>query len=147
MKNLTPQKQQAPSQSLTQKEIEALRIKNNKLVRGRFKDYEVPGGTLQFSVGPIYKGDPTWTYSHATRNALVDGEIYDLPRAVAKHLNNGCWYPEYEHAPSESFIGEAGFIGASRVSRKVHRFGFHSLEFDGDDIAAAPTLFTVEKTL
>jgi len=147
MKNLTPEKQQATQHSLTQKEIEALRIKNSKLVRGRFRDYEVPGGTLQFSVGPIYKGDPTWTYSHATRNALVDGEIYDLPRAVAIHLNKNCWYPEFEHAPSESFIGEANLNGSARMSRRVHRFGFQSLEFDGEDISPTPILFTVEKTL
>lgn len=145
MKNLTPEKKQVTG-TLTPKQIEELQVKNRKLVRGRFKDYEVPGGTLEFTFGPVYKGDPTYTYSHILGNALRDGEIYDLPRSVAVHLNKNCWYPTFEHAPKEAYIiGDDPYAKSNaKISRKVHRFGFQSLEFDGEDIAPTPTLFVAE---
>lgn len=148
MKNLTPVKSQNSPTALTHKEIESLREKNNKLVRGRFKDYEVPGGTLEFSFGPLYKGDKQYTYSHINGNALKDGEVYDLPRCVAIHLNKNCWYPTFEHKPSESYIvGANPYSNTPQISKKTHRFGFQSLEFDGEDIGPAAPVFMVENAL
>ncbi len=148
MKNLTPIKT-TPTQGLSQKQIAELQVNNAKLVRGRFKDYEVPGGELEFTYGPIYKGDQTYTYSRLNGNALRDGEIYELPRGVAIHLNKDCWYPEFEHRKGEEVIFGTNQYGQPNavVTKKVHRFGFQSLDFDGEDISPTPTLFTAQVTL
>jgi hypothetical protein len=105
-----------------QKGLEYQRQKDREKVRGIFKFYEVPGGSMSF-VYRLYKKDPIERYD------LVDGEIYELPLGVAKHLNkNGC-YPVHQYALDET--GKP----VMRIGQKVRRFGFQSLEFvDVDDL-------------
>lgn len=122
------------------------RDKDRVPVKGIFRFYEAPGGTLSFCFR-AYKEDPIEQF------ALKDGEVYTLPLGVAKHLNKTGWYPEYE------FIqGEKNVVGAfspeghiMRVSRKIRRYGFQSLEFvDTDDIGTATDIVevsTYHKTL
>lgn len=55
---------------------------DNKLVTGIFKNLEDPGGTIQFPYRK-HKEDDIVTYT------LTDGERYDLPLCVARHLNTG----------------------------------------------------------
>jgi hypothetical protein len=105
--------------------------KDHKMVRGMFKYYEIPGGTMNFVFGK-YKGDPIYKYN------LKDGEIIDLPLMVAKHLNNNCWYPVHAHLQDD-----AGNI-SMKVGRKVHRCGFQSLDFM-DEADEVPSIMTVEK--
>lgn len=141
----TNERIRASKKSMTPKEIEAFRKKGSELVRGRFKNYEVPGGMLEFSHGPEYKGDKQYNYRKQDGTALIDGEIYELPRSVARHLNTNCWYPQFDRDHGEEFIGH----NSDRVviKKKVHRFGFQSLEFEGDDMMPTPTLFQVETNL
>jgi len=112
---------------------EPQRKKEAELVKGKFKFYEVPGGSIQFSYGPIYKGDKTLNLT------LVDGQIYTVPRGVARHLNNNCWYPEYDYIKGEDVRTNYA------VKNKVHRTGFQSLEFMDEDMHADTGLVEVKK--
>ena len=67
-----------------------MRDRDREKVNGVFRNYEVPGGVMDF-VYREYKEDKVERYT------LKDGEIYSLPRGVVRHLNKNCWYPEYEY--------------------------------------------------
>lgn len=110
------------------------RDQNLQKVKGIFKYYEVPGGTVSF-VFREFKEDQVERYD------FVDGETYDIPLGVAKHLTKRGWYPVHEHIKTES--------GTSmRVGSKVQRFGFHSLEFvDIEDLTPEPDIATVESVI
>ena len=118
---MTVEKQEQPKE-LSAK-LRYQRDKDREPVKGVFRFYEVPGGTLSF-VYKAYKGDPVAHYT------LVDGEICTLPLGVAKHLNKNGWYPVHEYKVDE------GGAPSMHIGRKVSRFGFQSLEFvDIDDIS------------
>lgn len=101
---------------------EAMRKKDNEMVKGIFKFYEVPGGFCEFNFRK-YKGDPIIKYS------MHDGKVYTVPRMVAKHLNSGTSYPEYEHIK-----GEPGTMNTYAIKTKIARTGFQSLEFMDEEM-------------
>lgn len=108
------------------KNLNYLREKDSRLVRGIFKNFETPGGEVRF-VYRKYKGEEIKKY------VLRDGETYSIPLGVAKHLNNNCNYPVHAYTTNE-----AG-IPTMRVGKRVNRFGFQSLEFMGlDDLNPNP---------
>jgi hypothetical protein len=121
------------------------REKHREMVKGIFKFYEVPGGAMSFSFRE-FKEDQTQRYD------LIDGEIYSLPLGVAKHLNNNGSYPVYDFVAGDNSImvgvPAQGFSGGQvqRITRKVRRFGFQSLEFvDIEDMTHSPSaVVTVE---
>ena len=126
--------------------LKAQRERDKEKVRGIFRFYEVPGGTLPFSYGPMYKGDETERFD------LVDGQVYTVPLGVAKHLNTNGWYPEYAFVQGET--GTQGAYNAMtgttmRIGTKKRRFGFQSLEFtDIDGLTQNPSeIVTVENVL
>lgn len=109
------------------------RDKESEKVKGIFRYYEVPGGSMNF-VYKKFKGDDVIRYD------LIDGAMYELPLGVAKHLNNNGWYPEH------SYIMDENGQPSMRVGKKVRRFGFESLEFiDIEDIKTEDDIVTVEK--
>ena len=116
------------------KNLKYQRDKDREIVKGIFKFYEVPGGSMSF-VYRAYKED------QVERFDLVDGQVYKLPLGVAKHLNKNGWYPLHTYALDE--YGKP----AMKIGQKVRRFGFQSLEFvDIDDITPEGSpLITVEK--
>lgn len=69
--------------------VEKAHKEDSKVVNGIFKNHESPGGDVIFSIR-LYKGDPIRTYN------LVDGETYDLPLGVAKHINRQCRYKKHK---------------------------------------------------
>lgn len=87
-------------------------------VKGRFVFHEAPGGTLTFSFHK-YKG-LTKFYT------LKDGQIYTLPRMVAKHLAKSGTYPIHEYQTDENGVPVV------RVGRKKQRYSFESLAFFDD---------------
>lgn len=101
--------------------LEMQKKKDAEMVRGVFKFYEVPGGTMSFCFRK-YKEDGIKRYD------MVDGHVYTVPRSVAKHLANDCWYPEYDHIKGEDARSTYA------VKKKIHRCGFQSLEFMDEDI-------------
>lgn len=92
------------------------RAKDSEKVKGIFRFYEVPGGSLSF-VFKKYKNDLVEKYD------MTDGQIYTVPLAVARHLNTNGWYPIHAHTQDA-----AGRPSVSMGTKK-HRFGFQSLEF------------------
>lgn len=91
--------------------------RDRELVKGVFKNFEAPGAPLRFSFKK-YKDDQVQSYE------FYDNHIYTIPRMVAMHLNNNCWYPEYEYLKGEDKTKD--IYG---VKKKVKRYGFQSLEF------------------
>jgi len=96
--------------------LEEMRKSDAELVRGKFSFLEAPGATLKFSYRK-YKGDQIKTYS------LKDGEIYTIPKGVAKHLAKSGSYPIHEYATDEN--GKP----LIRIGRVKRRYNFESLEF------------------
>lgn len=114
--------------------LEYFRTKDREKVRGIFRFFEVPGGSMSFNFKG-YKKDPVERFD------LVDGEIYTIPLGVAKHLNKNLWYPVHGFALDEN--GKQSM----RVTQKVRRCSFQSLEFiDVDDLTpVGKSLIEVEK--
>lgn len=109
------------------KSIKAQREKDQTKVRGIFRFYEVPGGKLSFSFKQ-YKEDGVKKYE------LIDNQTYELPLGVARHLNKNGWYPEHHFMTDEQGIPKKTF------KKKIHRFGFQSLEFiDEEDLTQDST--------
>lgn len=108
------------------KNLNYLRDKDARLVRGIFKNFETPGGEVRF-VYRKHKGEEIKKY------ILRDGETYSIPLGVAKHLNNNCQYPVHAYAMNEEGVP------TMRIGKRVNRFGFQSLEFMGlDDLNPNP---------
>lgn len=101
---------------ISAEEMKKMREKDNKMVKGRFRCFEPPGGQIQFAFKK-YKGDQVMRFT------MVDGEIYDIPRMVAKHLNQNCWYPKHKH------VLDANGLPVQDIGKKVQRCTFESLEF------------------
>ena len=115
------------------RKIEAQRIKENKIVRGIFRFHEVPGGNVTFPFRK-FKKDGIKKYT------FVDGQIYEIPLGVAKHLNKNGKYPVHSHSVDSS--GKPSIT----IGKTVSRFSFDSLDFidtsDSDSLAtmAPPNL-------
>lgn len=108
------------------------RDKDREKVKGVFKFYEVPGGSLSF-IFRKYKEDPIEKFT------MVDGQVYTIPLGVAKHLNKNGWYPRHAYQ-----LDDAG-KPIMTIGEKVHRFGFQSLEFqDIEDLEPDSKVVTVE---
>ena len=110
------QKSAVIKRKLTPEQVEFMRQRDREMVRGIFRFFEVPGGNMSFSYRK-YKGDQVESFS------MNDGEIYTVPRGVASHLSNNCWYPESAHK-----MDEFGRIVA-QVNKKKRRCSFEPLDF------------------
>lgn len=97
-------------------DLKYMRDKDREMVRGMFRFFEVPGGSMQFSFKK-YKQDEVETFN------LVDGEIYTIPRGVALHLSNNCWYPEHSYKQDE--YGKPSMM----ISKRKRRCTFEPLDF------------------
>lgn len=117
MSNQTTDKNKKAKESLKYQ-----RDKDRQMVKGIFRFYEVPGGSMSFNFRK-YKDDPIERYD------LIDGQVYTIPLGVAKHLTTNGNYPIHKYMKDE------GGNVSMRVGQKVNRFGFESLEFmDIDDL-------------
>lgn len=124
-----------------EKAIKAAIEKDAEKVKGIFRFYELPGGILEFCYRK-YKDEPLREFKCALGTELRDGQMYELPRGVARHLNSSGRYPEYE------YIKDATGKDIMRIKRMVARYGFESTEFiEQDDLPnpTPPTLYTVER--
>lgn len=102
-------------------EMKKMKEKDHKTVKGVFRCFEPRGGSISFSYKK-YKGDPILKYT------MVDGDTYEIPMMVAKHLTNDCWYPKHTH------VLDANGHPSVDVGQKIQRCSFESLEFvDMDD--------------
>ncbi len=110
-----------------------MREKDAEIVTGLFQNLENKGGSVVFQ----YKG---WPGEEFKAYELRDGQKYQIPRGVARHLNNNCFYREYKLEPGQQEFGmrtafNDGRLKANQMqmSRKVHRYAFRSLDFMDDD--------------
>jgi hypothetical protein len=96
------------------------REQDHKMVKGVFRCYEPMGGSFTFNFKK-YKGDQVLKYT------MVDGEVYEVPMMIAKHLNNNCWYPRHSH------VMDINGNPTLDVGKKVKRCSFESLAFHEED--------------
>lgn len=135
-KNITKEVAKEPVKKLN---LQYERDKDREIVTGIAKNYECPGGLIEF-VFKKYKQDQTEKYS------LRDGEVCKIPLGVAKHMNKNCWYPIHAEAMDEH--GRPSY----KIGTKVRRYGFQSLEFlDDNDLdtygSNATSLVSVERVI
>lgn len=145
VRSATPQS--APIKKVTRdelaKQIKKMRDRDAEMVSGIFKNLENPAmnggrGSVIFSY-KYYPGDENAIYE------LWDGERYTLPRGVARHLNNNCYYKEYQPIPGTNGVRPAADGSGRReentlqMAKKIHRYAFHSLEYMDDDVDMYPS--------
>lgn len=116
MSTLTMPRARKNTRKITDEEMRKMREKDHKMVKGIFRCYEPRGGAITFSFKK-YKGDDVLKYN------MIDGDVYDIPLMVAKHLNQGCYYPKHTH------VLDANGHPSVEVGKKVQRCSFESLEF------------------
>jgi hypothetical protein len=123
------------TKEMPKKNLRYQRDKDREMVKGIFRFYEVPGGSISF-VYKAYKEDPVERFD------FVDGQVYNVPLGVAKHLNKNGSYPIHTYATD----GDGKPL--MKVGQKVRRFSFQSLEFiaDEDLIGTDKEIVTVEQT-
>lgn len=128
------------------KKIKKMRDRDREMVTGIFKNLENGAtsgmrGAVRFTI-KLYPGDEVQAYE------LWDNERYTIPRGVARHLNNNCYYLEHGYLPANMGGSEGMRYSydkdgrmekqAYTTQRKKHRFSFQSLEFMEDDADMHP---------
>lgn len=113
---LLAEKSETKREKLTKEDLKKMRDEDMKMVRGIFRCFEPRGGQFTFSYKK-YKQDPVMSFT------MIDGEIYTVPKMVAKHLNNNCSYPVHQHTQ------DANGNPLTIIGKKVKRCSFESLEF------------------
>jgi len=103
-------------------EFEAQRQADRRKVKGIFRDLEVKGGVIKFAFKK-WKGDDIVPYE------LHDGQEYELPLGVVKHLNNLC---HYEDSFSKDLLSATGHPMKNPNPKKVSRFSFQATEYMQD---------------
>ena len=136
---------------LAKEKIKELIAEESKIVKGIFQCFETPGATVKIVVRK-YAGPPF-------EKTMTDGEMYDVPLYVARHLNGvdvsagavgpsdlknpligTCSYPVHgftwkqgQSAPTSQMGQAPGFSGIPvpivGIAKRVKRFGFQSMEF------------------
>lgn len=126
-------------------ELEKFIKEESRMVKGRFKNYETPGGNLPLTCGK-YPGQPIFN------KVLQDGQVYEVPLWVARHLNgidvtaksiNGqigsCSYPIHgfkwdagKSAPESQMGADGTPVPVVTVAKRTQRYGFESLDFSSN---------------
>ena len=89
----------------------------SKIVKGIFRCREPDGGSVKFSFRK-YKWDPIKWYT------MVDGRTYEIPLAVARHLNKNCSYAVHSH-----ILDQDGNPTLDTSGKTKSRMNFESTEF------------------
>jgi len=89
----------------------------SRLVKGIFRCRQPDSGNVVFSFRK-YKWDQTKRYT------MFDGETYEVPLAVARHLNKNCSYAEHSHV-----LDSDGKPTINRGGKMKSRMNFESTEF------------------
>ncbi len=102
-------------------EFERIKREEEQLVKGIFRHNEKPGGLHEFSYRK-YEG-PIEDY------VMKDGEVYEIPLAVARHLNMNGAYPVYKSNIGGKTTKYGKRDNTPEVLEYVRRFSFTSLDF------------------
>lgn len=87
---------------------------DEQMVTGKFLFNECPGGELVFYFKK-YPGDKREKYT------MKHDSIHTIKLGVAKHLNDNCSYPEYQHNMDN---GKSVDVQNMYIMSKVHRTSF-----------------------
>lgn len=98
--------------------VEKQRIEESRLVRGVFQA-NGEGGHVRFPFKK-FKGDPIVDYH------FIDGQEYEIPLAVVRHLNSNCFYSEDQYM--NGLLGPDGKPLKNPNRKKRQRFSFKLLE-------------------
>lgn len=100
-----------------QEELKKVTAKNNgsKLVKFKFKNYEVRGGDLTFFYGDEDTPDASYHFQ--------DGGIYEAPYSVAEKIHYNTSYPVHRYKQDE----DGKFV--VRVGETVQRYGIIPINF------------------
>ena len=93
------------------------KYEESKMVKGIFRCRQPQGGSVKFCFKK-YKGDPIKWYT------MFDGEVYTVPLAVARHLNENCGWYVHSH-----IVDKSGAPLVDQRGKKESRMSFESLEF------------------
>ena len=115
----------AVSSKLSPKEMEAMRVKDHRMVKGTFRNLESKGGSLTFTFRK-WKGDQPVQYN------FVDGHHYEVPLMVAVHLRDNCYVPEHTR------VLDANGRPTTVTGKKRKRFTFEALSFDSEEKREIP---------
>jgi hypothetical protein len=139
------QRKEDPDRKLTraeaQKKLEAQSERDHEMVTGVFRFLEMPGSILRF----MFQKYPQDGF---VRYELVDGQIYKLPRMVARHLNQNVHYRRYTHLDKkfgDQVVQQASLGRSDREQSqmysidKIPRCEFKSLEFMDEDLELNPS--------
>lgn len=96
--------------------IEKHKKEDARLVKGVFKNIESAGGDVEFAYHK-YPGESTKVYH------LIDGQEYDLPFGVAKHINQQCKYKKSKH------LVDVDGNRTITADKAIERYQFVSTEF------------------
>lgn len=135
--------------------IKNMRDRDAELITGVFNNLE-HRATPSNGRGCVAFGFKKYPGEELEFYELCDGERYTLPRGVVSHLNNNCYFKEYQRME-----GEFGSMGIRQgmadprlaakdgklqrnnshmqMAKKVHRFSFHNLEFMDDESDFRPS--------
>jgi hypothetical protein len=102
--------------------FEKQRTDEARLIKGIFQDNEIKGGTIKFPFKK-FKGDPIVTYT------FTDGCEYEIPLALVKHLNSGCFYQEDAYCGNGLLSPDGKPLKNPNPKRK-HRFTFKTSEYN-----------------
>lgn len=115
------------------------------------KDYEPVTGVFENKEKPGQKLSLWWGKDGTLKQyTFEEGKRYKIPRALAKHLNQNCYYPEYQHLsgkladvgasmavqPETALSGHEDTFKNMYAIKKHYRASFRSLEYMDDDINA-----------
>jgi hypothetical protein len=89
----------------------------SQMVKGVFRCLQPIGGNVKFAFRK-YKWDQTKWYT------MFDGETYEVPLAVARHLNQNCNFPVHSH-----ILGADGNPMVDVSGKKQSRMNFESTTF------------------
>jgi len=105
-----------PEKSAPKKKAPAARVpKKDRIVKGKFRNYENPGMPIKFSFTDDEQ--PAKTY------ILHDGENYELPLNVVKHVNSTCCVQRHENA-----IDQQG-KPHEKIGQIERRYGIENFDF------------------
>jgi hypothetical protein len=106
---------------ITNDKIEAAKEREMKTVKGIFRNYETPGGKLEFS-------ERAWPNEPKKKWSFIDGEEYEIPLYIARWISKNTAYPVH------SYLLDDRGRPIIDVGKMVYRFGFQSTEFMGDPV-------------
>ena len=127
------------------RQIKKMQERDSEMVTGIFKNLE--NQATAGAKGSVCFGFKKYPNEDFKFYELWDNERYTIPRSVAHHLNNDCYFKEYQQlkgVPEQQDVRTAydpnGRMHAQHMqaSKKIHRYAFHSLEFMDDDPDMAP---------